>query len=180
MSSESFKEHELASIKHKVSNLNVKESDTEVFDEELHEGDFVYVKPYDKYGTISKIKKNRYTVNIGQFAMDFDKKELQLSAKPVEKKKKETKLSGYNPKSNCQLSLDLRGKRAEEVSYLMDQYLDQALLGNLTQVTIIHGFGTGAVRKAVQDYLKNCSFVKNYRYGQEGEGLNGVTIVYLK
>ena len=180
MSSESFKEHELASIKHKVSNLNVKESDTEVFDEELHEGDFVYVKPYDKYGTISKIKKNRYTVNIGQFAMDFDKKELQLSAKPVEKKKKETKLSGYNPKSNCQLSLDLRGKRAEEVSYLMDQYLDQALLGNLTQVTIIHGFGTGAVRKAVQDYLKNCSFVKSYRYGQEGEGLNGVTIVYLK
>lgn len=180
MSSKSFKEHELASIKHKVSNLNVKESDTEVFDEELHEGDFVYVKPYDKYGTISKIKKNRYTVNIGQFAMNFDKKELQLSAKPVEKKKKETKLSGYNPKSNCQLSLDLRGKRAEEVSYLMDQYLDQALLGNLTQVTIIHGFGTGAVRKAVQDYLKNCSFVKSYRYGQEGEGLNGVTIVYLK
>ena len=62
----------------------------------------------------------------------------------------------------------------------MDQYLDQALLGNLTQVTIIHGFGTGAVRKAVQDYLKNCSFVKSYRYGQEGEGLNGVTVVYLK
>lgn len=180
MSSESFKEHELADIKHKVSNLNVKESDNEVFDEELHEGDFVYVKPYDKYGTISKIKKNRYTVNIGQFAMDFDKKELQLSAKPVEKKKKETRLSGYNPKSNCSLSLDLRGKRAEEVSYLMDQYLDQALLGNLTQVTIIHGFGTGAVRKAVQDYLKNCSFVKSYRYGQEGEGLNGVTVVYLK
>ncbi len=180
MSSEAFKEHELADLKHKVSNLNIKETDVEVFDEELNEGDFVYVKPYDKYGTISKIKKNKYTVNIGQFSMDFSKQELQLSAKPVAKKKKETKLSGYNPSSHCALSLDLRGKRVEEVSYLMDQYLDQALLGNLTSVTIIHGFGTGAVRKAVQDYLKNCSFVKSYRYGQEGEGLNGVTVVYLK
>lgn len=180
MSSEAFKEHELADLKHKVSNLNVKDTEVEVFDEELNEGDFVYVKPYDKYGTISKIKKNKYTVNIGQFSMDFQKSELQLSAKPVAKKKKETKLSGYNPTSHCALSLDLRGKRVEEVSYLMDQYLDQALLGNLSSVTIIHGFGTGAVRKAVQDYLKNCSFVKSYRYGQEGEGLNGVTVVYLK
>lgn len=180
MSSESFKEHELASLKHKVSNLDIKETNTEVFDEVLNEGDYVYVKPYDKYGTIAKIKKNRYTVNIGQFAMDFNKNELQLSSKPKEKKPKKTKLSGYNPASHCSLSLDLRGKRVEEVKDLIDQYLDQALLANLSQVTIIHGFGTGAVRKAVQDYLKNCSFVKKYRYGEEGEGLNGVTVVYLK
>ena len=60
------------------------------------------------------------------------------------------------------------------------QYLDQAILGNLEQVSIIHGFGTGAVRKKVQEYLKKCSYVKSYRYGGEGEGLNGVTIVYLK
>ena len=112
--------------------------------------------------------------------MDFKKSELQLSAKPVEKKKKETKLSGYNPSSHAQLSLDLRGRRYEEVNYLMDQYLDQAILGNLECVTIIHGFGTGVIRNAVQNYLKNCSYVKSYRYGKEGEGLNGVTVVYLK
>lgn len=180
MSSENFKEHQMAELKHKVRNLDVDTNDEDIFQDELHVGDFVFVKSYEKYGTISKIKKGRYTVNIGQFAMDFDKSELRLSAKPQAKPKKETKLSGYNPASHAQLSLDLRGKRYEEVDYLMDQYLDQAILGNLESVTIVHGFGTGAVRKAVWEYLKKCPYVKSYRYGKEGEGLNGVTVVYLK
>lgn len=180
LSEENYKEHELAELKRKTRNLEVDDNQESLFLDELHEGDFVFVKPYEKYGTISKIKKDKYTVNIGQFAMDFKKSELQLSAKPVEKKKKETKLSGYNPQSHAQLSLDLRGRRYEEVNYLMDQYLDQAILGNLECVTIIHGFGTGVIRNAVQNYLKNCSYVKSYRYGKEGEGLNGVTVVYLK
>lgn len=180
MSSESFKEHELAALKHKARSLEVEAEETNTDSYELQEGDFVFVKPYEKYGTISKIKKDKYTVNIGQFAMDFKKSELQLSAKPQAKPKKETKLSGYNPASHASLSLDLRGKRYEEVNYLMDQYLDQAILGNLECVSIIHGFGTGTIRNAVQAYLKNCPYVKSFRYGKEGEGLNGVTVVYLK
>ena len=112
--------------------------------------------------------------------MGFDKNDLRLSAKPEKKPEKKVRLSGYNPSSHVGLSLDLRGKRVEEVDYLLDQYIDQAILGNLTQVSIIHGFGTGAVRKKVQEYLKNNPSVKSYRYGGEGEGLNGVTIVYLK
>lgn len=180
MSSESFKEHELADMKHKVRSLAAMETPEPSMEYELQVGDFVYVKSYEKYGTISKIKKDKYTVNIGQFAMDFKKSELTLSAKPKEKPKKVTRLSGYNPASHASLSLDLRGKRVEEVDYLMDQYLDQAILGNLESVTIVHGFGTGAVRTAVQNYLKHCPYVKSYRYGREGEGLNGVTVVYLK
>lgn len=180
MSSENFKEHELAELKHKARSLNAGEDSTPIIDYELQVGDFVFVKSYEKYGTVSKIKKDKYTVNIGQFAMDFKKSELTLSAKPVEKPKKITRLSGYNPASHASLSLDLRGKRVEEVNYLMDQYLDQAILGNLESVTIVHGFGTGAVRNAVQNYLKHCPYVKSYRYGKEGEGLNGVTVVYLK
>lgn len=179
MSSSAFKEHELANMKHKVRSLEVEQT-SEVMDYEFQIGDFVYVKSYEKYGTISKIQKDKYTVQIGQFAMNFLKKELTLSAKPKEKPKKVTKMSGYNPASHASLSLDLRGKRYEEVNYLMDQYLDQAILGNLECVTIIHGFGTGTIRNAVQNYLKNCPYVKSYRYGQEGEGLNGVTVVYLK
>ena len=179
MSSESFKEHELADLKHKVRSLNV-EDHKEVTDYEFQVGDFVHIKSYDKYGTISKIKKDKYTINIGQFAMDFTKDELVLAAKPKEKPQKVTRMSGYNPASHASLSLDLRGKRYEEVNYLMDQYLDQAILGNLECVTIIHGFGTGTIRNAVQNYLKNCPYVKSYRYGKEGEGLNGVTVVYLK
>ena len=180
MSEENFKEHQLAELTRKARSLEVKNEEEALFNEELNVGDYVYIKTYEKYGTINKVKGNKYFVNIGQFQMEFKRSELQLSAKPVEKPKKETKLSGYNPASHASLSLDLRGKRYEEVKTLMDDYIDQAIYGNLQQVSIIHGFGTGAIRKAVQEYLKNCPYVKSYRYGGEGEGLNGVTIVYLK
>ena len=180
MSEENFKEHQLAELTRKTRSLDVKNDDEAIFNDELNVGDYVYIKSYQKYGTINKIKNDKYYVNIGQFQMEFKKSELTLSAKPIEKPKKETRMSGYNPSSHATLSLDLRGKRYEEVKTLMDDYLDQAILGNLHQVTIIHGFGTGAIRKAVQEYLKNCPYVKSYRYGGEGEGLNGVTVVYLK
>ena len=117
---------------------------------------------------------------MGQFSMDFAKTDLTKAAKPKDKVVKQTRMSGYNPASHVGLSLDLRGKRYEEVKDAMDQYLDQAILGNLETVTIIHGFGTGTIRNAVQEYLKKCPYVKKYRYGGEGEGLNGVTVVYLK
>ena len=179
MSSVEFKEHEMASLKHKVKSLE--EIDTDNLDDyEFQVGDYVFIKSYEKYGTISAKRKGKFVVNVGQFAMEFASSELKLSAKPKPKPVKETHLSGYNPASHCSLSLDLRGKRYEEVKPLMDQYLDQALLANLESVTIIHGFGTGAIRNAVQEYLKNCSFVKSYRYGKEGEGLNGVTVVFLR
>ena len=175
------KEHELIQLKTKTNKLdNDKYNDEAIFEEEFKEGDYVYVKTYEKYGSIRKISKGKYTVTIGQFDIDFKKTELTHAEKPKEKKKKEPRMSGYNPASHASLSLDLRGKRVEEVDYLMDQYIDQCLLGNLDQVSIIHGFGTGAVRKKVQEYLKNCPSVKKYRYGGEGEGLNGVTIVYFK
>ena len=179
MSSEAFKEHELASIKHKVRSLSVKEED-EKTDYNFNVGDYVYVKSYEKYGTITKIKKDKYTVNIGQFSIDFSSNDLRIAEKPNKKPIRQTKLSGYNPRGHASLSLDLRGKRYEEVKDLIDQYIDQALVSNLSSVTIIHGFGTGAVRTAVWEYLKTCPYVKSYRYGGEGEGLNGVTIVTLK
>lgn len=175
-----YKDHELADLKYKLKQMGAKEEDTILFDENLEQGDYVYIKSYEQYGSIIKIKKDRYTVQMGQFSMDFEKKDLVKATRPKEKPQKKTRMSGYNPSSHASLSLDLRGKRYEEVRELMDSYIDQAILGNLDTVSIIHGFGTGAIRKAVWEYLKNCSYVKSYRYGQEGEGLNGVTVVKLK
>ena len=180
MSEENFKEHQLAELTRKARSLDVKNDDEAIFDENINVGDYVYIKSYQKYGTVRKAKGEKFIVSVGQFEMEFKKSELTLAEKPKEKPKKETRLSGYNPSSHATLSLDLRGKRYEEVKTLMDDYIDQAILGNLHQVSIIHGFGTGAIRKAVQEYLKNCPYVKSYRYGGEGEGLNGVTVVYLK
>lgn len=180
LSEENFKEHELAALKNKVSSIDIPEEDVKD-DIKLNVGDYVLIKPYEKYGTINKIKGDKYYVNIGQFEMEFKRNELRLSAKPVKKEEKKTRLSGFNKAAgNVKLSLDLRGKRCEEVPELIDQYLDQATYANLMSVQIIHGFGTGAIRKVVQDYLKTSPYVKSYRYGGEGEGLNGATIVYLK
>ena len=180
MSEENFKEHQLAELTRKTRSLDVKNDEEAIFDENINVGDYVYIKSYQKYGTVRKAKGEKFIVSVGQFEMEFKKNELTLAEKPKEKPKKETRLSGYNPSSHATLSLDLRGKRYEEVKTLMDDYIDQAILGNLHQVSIIHGFGTGAIRKAVQEYLKNCPYVKSFRYGGEGEGLNGVTVVYLK
>ena len=174
-----IKEHEIASLKNKINTLDIDDEEN-ISNYEFKEGDYVLVIQYQKYGVISKVKKDKYTVNLGQFSMDFSKNELSIAKKPQEKEEKKTRMSGYNPASNARLSLDLRGKRYEEVAPLLDKFLDDALYGNLDYVSIIHGFGTGAIRKAVWDYLKKQSFVKSYRYGGEGEGLNGATIVYLK
>ncbi|MEG2001258.1 MAG: Smr/MutS family protein, partial [Evtepia sp.] len=61
----------------------------------------------------------------------------------------------------------------------LDQFLDRALLSHLSSVTIIHGKGTGAVRRAVQLSLKRNHNIKNFRLGRYGEGEDGVTIAEL-
>ena len=62
----------------------------------------------------------------------------------------------------------------------LDRFIDRAYLAGLSQIYVIHGFGTGAVRKACYEFFKKCPHVKETRFGGEGEGLNGVTVVYLK
>ena len=76
--------------------------------------------------------------------------------------------------------VDLRGMTTDEAEMILSQFLDRAIMGNLTQVTVIHGKGTGAVRKAVHTYLKRCKGVASFRLGRYGEGEDGVTIVALK
>ena len=75
--------------------------------------------------------------------------------------------------------VDLRGMTTDEAELTLAQFLDRAMVSNLTQVTVIHGKGTGAVRKAVHAYLKRCKVVASFRLGRYGEGEDGVTIVEL-
>lgn len=176
----SYKDHELSKLQHELSSLEVKEDSENIFKTKLEIGDYVLIKSYNKYGYITKVKKGRFEVNLGQFTMDFKETELVKAVAPVKKVEKRPLRSGYNSVSGASMSLDLRGKRYEEVKELLDNFLDKALLQNFEQVSIIHGFGTGVVRNRVWELLKSNSHVKSYRYGKEGEGLNGATIVYLK
>ena len=77
-------------------------------------------------------------------------------------------------------SLDLRGMNTEDGLMEVDSFLDRVSRMNLTQVTIIHGKGTGVLRTAVQQHLRKCPQVKSFRLGTYGEGETGVTVVELK
>jgi len=76
--------------------------------------------------------------------------------------------------------LDMRGLMVDECLLELDRFIDQALRTGLREFTIVHGKGTGALRSAVQKYLKDSKFVKTHRLGVYGEGESGVTIVELK
>ena len=106
-----------------------------------------------------------------------DLRELEnKKVKTKEKKKREVKLN----LSNIESRIDLRGMDAEEACFRVDKYLDDAYRANLGEVTIVHGKGTGVLRKAINDMLKRQPHVKSYRLGVYGEGGDGVTIAILK
>ena len=105
-----------------------------------------------------------------------DLREVEGQSKPKTKKKREVKLNLKSVESR----LDLRGLDAEEAIYRTDKYLDEACMSNLGEVTIVHGKGTGVLRKAISNMLKKHPHVKSYRLGVYGEGGDGVTIVEIK
>ena len=76
--------------------------------------------------------------------------------------------------------LDIRGYETLEAESVVENYLDAAVMAKLETVTIIHGKGTGALRKAVHEILRRSKVVKSFRLGRYGEGEAGVTVVELK
>ena len=77
-------------------------------------------------------------------------------------------------------SVDVRGQNLEEATMNVEKFLDDCYLASVSPVTIIHGKGTGILKKGIQQMLKKHKYVKSYRYGTYGEGEDGVTIVELK
>lgn len=83
------------------------------------------------------------------------------------------------PDEPVPLSLSLRGETVDEALPRLDKYLDDAFVAGLPRVTIIHGKGTGALRRAVHDFLRSHPHVRTFRLGERGEGETGATIVEL-
>jgi len=173
---------EVAQIKYQLNQKATQDQKLN-FDDELKVDDPVYIIPYQQYGLIKAIKGEDYRVVFGQFDLYFKSYDLRKEEKKVETKKvvKQVKTTiGQTPTKKANYELDLRGFRFEEVKDELDQAIDAALLSGLSVMRIIHGFGSGAVRKAVYDYIKSSPYIKTSRFGGEGEGLNGVTIITLK
>ena len=118
-------------------------------------------------------------VEAGIMKINVKLKDLRkINNKPAKKEKKRREIN-LNLRS-IESRIDLRGLDSEEACYRVDKYLDEAYMANLGEVSIVHGKGTGVLRKAINDMLKRHPHVKSYRLGEYGEGGDGVTIVILK
>ncbi|PUB15111.1 endonuclease MutS2 [Paenisporosarcina sp. OV554] len=146
----------------------------------LTKGDEVKVLSYGQKGILlDKVSNNEWSVQIGILKMKVAENDLEY-LKP-EKQKETVAMSHVKGRDTyVKLELDLRGERFEDAILRAEKYIDDAVLSSYHQVSIIHGKGTGALRQGIQQFLKNHSRVKNYRFGEAGEGGHGVTIVELK
>ncbi len=163
----------------KVSNKEIK--DLKIKD--LKPGDEVKVITLNQEGTVVSVdkKKKEAVVQMGIMKMTLPFKALQIAQK--EKKSivtKSTRKIISSKSGSVKSEVDLRGMNLEEAIVEVDKYLDDACVAGLETVTIIHGVGTGVLKKGLQDVLKKNKHVKSQRPGQYGEGGMGVTIVEIR
>ncbi len=118
------------------------------------------------------------TVSTGVFTAKVPVSDLKICN--AEKDVKPEKNFVVKKSFDISSKIDVRGCNCDEALALIDKYIDDAVIAKLDEIMIIHGKGTGALRKAISDYLKKNSSVKNFRAGNFTEGELGVTIVNLK
>lgn len=154
--------------------------------EDFHPGDSVRVLSMNLKGTITgkPNSKGQVAVQMGILKSMVNLSDLELLDEEVIKaptlKKTGAGKIKMSKSASISTSLNIIGKTVDEAMPEVDKYLDDAYLAHLTQVTIIHGRGTGKLRTAVHNKLKKCRYVKSYRLGTFGEGETGVTIVDFK
>ncbi|WGU94638.1 endonuclease MutS2 [Paenibacillus dendritiformis] len=148
----------------------------------IEAGDDVRVYSLNQKGSVVELVGEEAVVQLGIMKMKVPLDDLELlssaksAAKPVQSGANVKRTRGESVRSE----LDLRGANLEEALMEVDRFLDEALLGNLGQVYIIHGKGTGILRSGIQEFLRKHKHVKSFRLGSFGEGGTGVTVAELK
>lgn len=153
---------------------------------DIHLGDTVRVLSLNLQGTVSSLPdaKGSLFVQMGILRSQVKLSDLELVEEAVITSKQFQKSSTGKIKMSKSASvsteINLIGMTVDEALAHLDKYLDDAYLAHLPSVRIVHGKGTGALRKAVQGLLKRNKYVKSYRLGEFGEGDAGVTIATFK
>ena len=150
-------------------------------------GESVKVLSMNLTGTISSKPDSRgnVTVQMGILRSQVNISDLEIieDMNPYSPKAmKRTSKSKIKMSKSLSVSpeINLLGKTVDEAVSELDKYLDDALLSHLNSVRVVHGKGTGALRKGIHEYLRRQKHVKSYRLAEYGEGDAGVTIVELK
>jgi DNA mismatch repair protein MutS2 len=150
-------------------------------------GDQVYIKQLDQMATLASMpdKNNRVEVQLGLMKSTVKANELYASTKPQKQSfepsfRVQGSVTKRPRRRDISHTCDIRGKTVEEGLSELELYLDQAALSAMSPINIIHGHGSGALRKAVREYLKNSLYVESYRPGEYTEGGDGITVVNLR
>ena len=158
---------------------------------DFHIGDTVQVLSMGTHGTITKLPDNKGIAGVQMGILNsmlpisdlLIIPESTVSVNGTKQKYSGKHAGGDHTSVSKSMTfspeLNVMGKTVDEACYEIDKYLDDAVLAHISRVTIIHGKGTGALRKGIWQYLKKHPLVQSYRSGEFGEGEYGVTIVEL-
>lgn len=175
-----FKEHELAKLKYQSRKLGSDEIDYQKTNlQRINLGDQVNVIPYQRNGIVMRKRSEKeYEVQMGSLTAVFTEDQLEYSKTKVDKTV--TNSSKVLKEGVAKIELDLRGKRYEEAMDMLDKFVDDCLFHHLEFASVIHGYGTGALKRGVQEHVKMNKSIKKSRPGGMNEGGQGVTIIYFK
>ncbi len=174
-------------LKNKLANSKYLEEDLPLTPYELKPvdisklkvGDSVYVKSFNNEATVNSInlKKNMVEVLFGSIkAMVKISDVFNAKKVKVEKPKVNRQVIRESPKAE----INILGKTVDEGVDLVEKFIDQSIVNNISEIRIIHGTGTGRLKKGIWEYLKTNTAVLEFRIGRYGEGESGVTVVTLK
>jgi len=145
-------------------------------------GDLVWIRPLGREGRMEEMQgDDRARVRYGFAVVTVPLRDLELRVRGVETPPEPTR-GGYQVQDTTEkaaVEIDLRGFDRPEAISAMDQFLDRAVLQGLPSVRIVHGKGTGVLRRTIQEYLTSHPSVASHRLGDHGEGGSGVTIAKL-
>lgn len=154
----------------------------------LKVGDKVYLTTVGTEGVVTALadKKGLISVTSGILKTKVTEDKIRLIEGNVKYKPKQPQAPRTEGKvkrsivSEFRIEVDVRGMIGDDAWFVVDKYLDDAILANVPSVRIIHGKGTGALRAALWKYFKTDKRIKSYRHAEYGEGDAGVTVIELK
>ncbi len=153
---------------------------------DISKGDIVIVADIGRDATVIDVKpdKKQAFVMSGSIKMwvSFDNLRKKKNNSQSTELKKTRRVTGITSRANREVSgeVDIRGMASDEAILELDRYIDNALISGLESIRIIHGKGTGVLRKSVQAHLRSHKAISSFRLGTFGEGENGVTIAEFK
>jgi DNA mismatch repair protein MutS2 len=191
---QAVQEHEIISIKHnirqKVNELEQQLSESVLPrkgfadpPKDLKPGDSVMILNLNRKGTVLDTPDKDGQVQIQAGIMKIKMHISQLRYVDEQKDVVDSiGSSGYTRIKTVSIcpEIDVRGNNIEEATVKLDKYIDEAVVAGLHEVSIIHGKGTGALRKGIHEFLRSHAHVLSFRLGKYGEGETGVTIVKLR